>query len=220
MRPEQADASRETLLTRCRDLVTAETEERLVAFVELLKTWQRTHNLVSPRTIDEVWERHVGDSLQLVPIGIEQKSSSWLDIGSGAGFPGLIVAIVLHDRLERVGLVEANHKKAAFLRQAVRVCGLDNVTVHARRIEALHDEFRGCFDVVSARALAPLPGLLELAAPFLAENGLVLAMKGKEYVHEEAAASDIWQFDRILYPSLAEGDGTIAAISHLKRRKA
>lgn len=220
MRPERVDASRETVLTRCRDFVTPETEARLVAFVELLETWQRTHNLVSPRTLDEVWDRHVGDSLQLVPIALAHKPSSWLDIGSGAGFPGLIVAIVLRDRLESVGLVEANHKKAAFLRQAARVCSLDNVTIHARRIEALHNDFAGRFDVVSARALAPLPSLLGLAAPFLTENGLVLAMKGKEYVHEEVAASDIWQFDRILYPSVAEGDGTIAAISHLKRRKA
>nr|WP_255599976.1 16S rRNA (guanine(527)-N(7))-methyltransferase RsmG [Afifella sp. IM 167] len=187
-------------------------------FVALLFEWQATHNLVAPKTLAEIWTRHVADSLQLLPLTSES-ARRWIDLGSGGGFPGLVVAIAGKARGIEVTLVEANHKKAAFLRQAARVCA-PNATVVSERIEALSDGRAGRFDVVSARALAPLDTLLALAAPLLASGGVLLAMKGKEYVHEEASAAHIWSFDRILFESAAGGGGTIAAISNPKLRKA
>jgi len=195
-------------------------ESVLERFVALLVEWQATHNLVAPGTLPEIWTRHVADSLQLLTLA-PAGARKWIDLGSGGGFPGMVVAIAGRERGLEVTLVEANHKKAAFLRQAARLCA-PNARVLAERIERLPEASptEGGYDVVSARALAPLDELLALAAPLLAPGGVLLAMKGKEYVHEEAAAAHIWSFDRILFESAAGGGGTIAAISNPKLRKA
>ncbi|WP_034491770.1 16S rRNA (guanine(527)-N(7))-methyltransferase RsmG [Afifella pfennigii] len=191
-------------------------ESALERFVALLLTWQATHNLIAPKTVPELWTRHVADSLQLLPLAPEG-AKRWIDLGSGGGFPGMVVAIAAEGTELQVTLVEANRKKAAFLRQAARLCA-PSATIRAERIEALGSA--SPYDIVSARALAPLPELFTLAAPLLAPDGIVLAMKGKEYVHEEAAAAHIWSFDQIWYESAVGGGGGVAAISNLKLRKA
>ncbi|HWE78471.1 MAG TPA: 16S rRNA (guanine(527)-N(7))-methyltransferase RsmG, partial [Pseudolabrys sp.] len=146
--------------------VSRETEIRLDRFVALLLKWQQTTNLISPATIPNLWTRHVADSLQLLDLAGEAKL--WVDFGSGGGFPGLPVACALAERPgAQVHLVESNGKKAAFLREAIRVTGVSAV-VHNKRIEDCGDSFGDKVDVVSARALAPLKILCDQAFPLIA----------------------------------------------------
>ena len=145
-------------------------------------------------TLDEVWTRHVADSLQLLehaPAGFRE----WVDLGSGAGFPGLVVAIACKGEPARhFTLVESNGKKAAFLRTAIRETGA-HASVAAERIETHAGRMRGQADIVSARALAPLAELLKLGAPYLAEEGVMLLLKGQDAVQEIDAASQSFAFD-------------------------
>ena len=174
------------------------------AYVDLLTRWQRTHNLVSRSTIPEVWTRHIADSLQLLDHA--KSFRMWIDLGSGAGFPGLICAIACReDAGKRFVLIESNHKKAAFLRAAIRATGAP-AEVRAERIESAPKGFSGA-DVVSARALAPLPQLLGLARPYLAENGVMLLLKGQDFAREVSEASKSWDFDVIDSPSRTDPRG-------------
>jgi len=189
----------------------------LECFVGLLFEWQRVHNLVGASTLAEVWTRHVADSLQLV----ERAPPSWrewVDLGSGAGFPGLVVAIAnkLHGK-RHVTLVEANGKKAAFLRAAIRETGA-GASVAAKRIESQGKEFGRRADVISARALAALPELLALAEPYVHSDTLMLFPKGKEHVQEIEAASEKWSFDVIVFESATDSSGRILAISNLREK--
>jgi 16S rRNA (guanine527-N7)-methyltransferase len=194
--------------------VTNRIRERLERFVALLGEWQGTYNLVSRGTLDEVWSRHVADSLQLLdhaPGG----SRHWVDLGSGAGFPGLVVAIASADDPERrFTLVESNRKKAAFLRAAIRESGA-RASVVADRIE-VYAKAAEPADIVSARALAPLPALLELGAPCLRGDGVMLLLKGQDFVQELDAASKSWDFDVLDFPSATDPGGRVLAIRHLR----
>lgn len=188
----------------------------LERFVALLAEWQRVHNLVSRSALDEVWVRHVADSFQLLRHA--QDFREWVDLGSGAGFPGLIVAIASKDLSDRhFTLVEANAKKVAFLRAAIRATGA-NATVAAERIEAHGAKMSGQADVISARALAPLPELLALAAPYAHAQSVMLFLKGREYVHELDAAAQSWKFDVVDYPSATDSGGRVLAIRNLSRK--
>jgi 16S rRNA (guanine527-N7)-methyltransferase len=191
----------------------------LERFVALLFKWQRTHNLVSPATLPDIWTRHVADSLQLLEHAPDLRAPDlreWVDLGSGAGFPGLVVAIAEKARPERhFTLIESNLKKAAFLRSAIRETGA-NATVVAERIEAFAPTMAGRADVVSARALAPLPKLLALAAPFLHEGSAMLFLKGEEFVREIAAASQSFAFDVVEYESATDSGGRVLAIGNLR----
>ena len=139
--------------------VSRETQERFTVYADLLARWQRIKNLVSPATLPEVWTRHLADSAQIVPLAPD--ALRWADIGSGAGFPGLVVAILLADRPgAHVDLVEANARKCAFLREVARACGAP-ATVHNGRIEDVLPRLESV-EVLTARALAPLPELLEM----------------------------------------------------------
>ncbi len=190
-------------------------QSELRRFVALLREWQRTHNLVAGSTLDGIWTRHVADSLQLLehaPAGFRE----WVDLGSGAGFPGLVVAIACKaDRERHFTLVESNGKKAAFLRSAIRETGA-NASVAAERIEAHASGRSGKADVVSARALAPLPGLLKLGAPYLAEEGVMLLLKGKDAVQELEAASQSFAFDVVASPSATDSSGCVLAIRNVR----
>lgn len=190
----------------------------LTRFVSLLGEWQGVHNLVSKSALDQVWTRHVADSLQLVdhaPAGL----CHWVDLGSGAGFPGLVVAIACKgDRERRFTLVESNGKKAAFLRMAIRETGAA-ATVAARRIEAYMPDAE-LADVVSARALAPLPELFRLGAPCLRGEGIMLLLKGQDFVHELEAASKSWDFDVIDFVSVTDPGGRVLAIRNLRHKEA
>ncbi len=175
-------------------------------FVELLRDWQRVHNLVSPSALDEIWTRHVADSLQLLQHAPQFRE--WVDLGSGAGFPGLIVAIACKEEADRhVTLVESNLKKAAFLRAAIRETGA-NASVAAERIEEHGRKMAGRADVVSARALAPLETILRLASPYLHENSVVLLLKGQDFVHEHEIASKSWNYDMVASPSATDSGRT------------
>jgi 16S rRNA (guanine527-N7)-methyltransferase len=196
--------------------VTNRTRDNLERFVALLGAWQRTHNLVAGGTLKEVWTRHVADSLQLLDHAPDFRH--WVDLGSGAGFPGLVVAIACEDDPERrFTLIESNNKKAAFLRAAIRETGA-RATVVAERIEAQAGRVEPA-DVVSARALAPLPSLLRLGAPYLREDGVMLLLKGQDFVQEIESASKSWDFDVLDFASVTDSGGRVLAIRHLRPKR-
>ena len=147
-------------------------------FVEALLTWQAKTNLIAPSTIPELWTRHIADSLQLLALAPSAKH--WVDFGSGGGFPGIPIACALAGTPGAViHLVESNHKKAAFLREAVRLTGAP-AKVHARRVEDFVDGFAEPVEIVTARALAPLENLLAKAYPLLKRGAQALFLKGQD----------------------------------------
>lgn len=190
--------------------VSRETLARLATYLELLERWQRAINLVGRSTLADPWRRHVLDSAQL---------ARWLpaapvrlaDLGSGAGLPGLVLAIM---RGNTVHLVEADRRKAQFLSEVVRTLGLANVTVHPQRIEALALEV----DVVTSRALAPLPALLELAMPLLKAGGRLVLLKGRNAEAELAEAGRDWTMRVSTVESLADPSGRVLIIDEVRRR--
>jgi 16S rRNA (guanine527-N7)-methyltransferase len=195
--------------------VSRETGERLERFAALVRRWQAADNLVAPQTLPLLWRRHIADSAQLVTMFPEART--WLDLGSGAGFPAIVLAILLSEKNGAVHLVESNQRKCAFLRQAIRETGAP-ATVHAGRIEAVLAGWREPIDRVSARALAPLPRLLSLAEPVLSAGAVGAFHKGQDFEREIEEASKSWRFDLILHKSLVEEGGVILEISRLARR--
>ena len=194
-----------------------ETIHRLTRYAELLAHWQKSINLVAPLTLPEVWSRHFADSAQLRSLAPDARL--WLDLGSGAGFPGLVVAILQAQVPDfRMHLVESNAKKCAFLAEVARATSAP-VDIHAMRIEELAERAQSLRpDVVSARALAPLPRLLELAEPFFGEGTRGLFLKGRETEAEIEAAKAGWAFDVRLHPSLTAEDARIVEVTDLHRR--
>ena len=197
--------------------VSRESLTRLETFVDLLLQWQRTTNLISPATISNLWTRHVADSLQLLDLAPAAKV--WVDFGSGGGFPGIPVGCALAGRPgAKVHLVESNGKKAAFLREAIRVTGIPAV-VHARRIEDCGDSFGDKIDVVSARALAPLKILCDQAFPLIAKGAVGLFPKGQDVAAELTEAAKYWRVEARTVPSGTSPDGCIVVIDGLTRLK-
>lgn len=192
--------------------VSRETRARLERYVALLRQWQAAKNLVGPGTLDAVWRRHVLDSigaLDAAPAAVR-----WADLGSGAGFPGLVTAILLAETPGAVvHLVESNGRKAAFLRAAARETGAPAV-VHDARIEAAVAGL-GPVDAVSARALAPLGDLLGLAAPLLLAGAAGVFHKGRDLVREVAEARDRWSFDLVEHGSLSDPSGRVVVVTGL-----
>ncbi|MGL4810566.1 MAG: 16S rRNA (guanine(527)-N(7))-methyltransferase RsmG [Beijerinckiaceae bacterium] len=195
--------------------VSRETLERLDSCVHLLRRWQDRINLIAPSTIDHIWVRHVLDSAQIAALAPD--AETWVDLGSGGGFPGLVVAAMqMKNPRFQMHLVESNAKKCAFLREAARLCGLP-VTVHPMRIEA----FSGSatrphrVDVVSARALAPLTKLLTYAEGMLLSGAKGIFMKGSEAQAELTAAAQCWRIQATMVPSLTDTDARIVLIEHL-----
>jgi 16S rRNA (guanine527-N7)-methyltransferase len=199
--------------------VPRETIHRLARYAEILGQWQKRTNLISPSTLPTLWSRHFADSAQLCALA--PNARLWLDLGSGAGFPGLVVGIMQAGRPDfRMHLIEANHKKCAFLAEVVRETKAP-VDIHAMRIEDLGESAQSLSpDLVSARALAPLPRLLELAAPFFGERTQGLFLKGREAEAEIAAAHEDWEFDFRLHQSLTAKDSRIVEVSGLRPRAA
>lgn len=193
---------------RQRSGVSRETLSRLVQLEALLNRWNPRINLVARSTLSAFWSRHVLDSWQLVPL-VPGGAASWIDLGSGGGFPGLVVA-ACHGA--RVTLIESDARKCAFLREAARTMGLE-ITVVNRRIETVTDLQA---DIVSARALAPLPPLLELAAPFMRDNSLGLFLKGQDVESELTAATKCWKFSWERHESLSDGAGAILLVRGLQ----
>ncbi len=183
--------------------------ETLARFAALLRRWNRTVNLVSAKDEPLLWDRHIGDSLQLIPLMVPRPSRA-IDLGSGAGFPGLILAIATGVPFD---LIEADKRKAAFLREAARITEAP-VEVHAARIEATRI---APAPLITARALAPLPRLLSLAAPLLAPGGSCLFLKGANAQAELTHAATQWHMQVQRVPSRTTPGACILRISHLSR---
>jgi 16S rRNA (guanine527-N7)-methyltransferase len=211
--PELAtDRARALALTN----VSRETLERLDRFVECLLQWQTRIGLVGDSTVPQLWTRHIADSLQLLDLA--PAARCWIDLGSGGGFPGIVLACALADRPQAmVHLVESNSKKAAFLREAVRVTGAP-ARVHAERIERFVVGFAQTADVVTARALAPLTKLLESSAVLLTTGAVGLFPKGRDVGAELTEASKCWRITADLVPSRTDAQGRIVVVRALARR--
>ncbi len=184
--------------------VSRETLDRLAAYGDLLRRWQGRVNLVGAATLDDLWHRHMFDSAQLLPL-LPEGTRTLVDLGSGAGFPGLVLSIM---GVPEVHLVDSNQRKAAFLREAVRVSGA-NAVVHASRIEDLRP-FPA--DVVTARAVAPVDRLLAYAAPYLAPGGVCIFHKGRAIENELTALDEIWKMRLDRIPSRTDPSATILRI--------
>jgi len=197
--------------------VPRETIHRLDRYAELLAHWQKSTNLVAPSTLPRLWPRHFADSAQIR--GLAPEARLWLDLGSGAGFPGLVVAILQTGQPDfRMHLVESNKKKCAFLAEVVRAT-MAPVDIHAMRIEELGENAHSLRpDVVSARALAPLPRLFELAHPFFGPRTRGLFLKGREAEAEIEAAKMKWDFAASLHPSLTSAGSHIVEVRALRPR--
>jgi 16S rRNA (guanine527-N7)-methyltransferase len=194
--------------------VSRETSARLDRFVELLIAWQKHTNLVARSTTPVIWTRHVADSLQLLDLAPQAKV--WVDLGSGAGFPGIVIACALAGTEgAKVHLVESIGKKATFLREAAQVTGAPAM-VHAMRIEDLVDKAPESIDVVAARALAPLPKLLTLAYPLLKKGALGLFPKGQDVVSELTEAAKYWKIEHSLIRSRTDEKAQIVVVRHLE----
>ncbi|MBN9076215.1 MAG: 16S rRNA (guanine(527)-N(7))-methyltransferase RsmG [Rhizobiales bacterium 65-79] len=190
--------------------VSRETAERLTEFEARVRHWSTRINLAAPSQLDQLWRRHILDSAQLVRFASETR---WLDLGSGGGFPGAVVAILLRDRPEfHIDLVESNRKKAAFLKTALVACPC--ARVHPMRIEEAYPIVKST-QIVTARALAPLSDLLRLAAPWLTSGARGLFHKGRDYASEIQQARDAWRFDLIEHRSMVDREGMILEISNL-----
>ena len=207
-----ADRGRALALTP----VSRETLARLDRFVALLLQWQRTTNLIAPSTVAKLWTRHVADSLQLLPLAPDARR--WVDLGSGGGFPGIVIACALADRPDaRVHLIESNAKKAAFLRQAVAGTG-SAALVHHARIEDFVATCREHVEVATARALAPLSELLALAEPLLKTGAQALFPKGQDVEAELTLASKYWNIETTLVPSKTNRKARIVVVRKAERR--
>ena len=195
--------------------VSRETEARLDRFIDLLQTWQAKTNLVSPATLPTLWSRHVSDSLQLLALAPAAKS--WIDFGSGGGFPGLVLACALTDRAGAVvHLVERNGKKAAFLREALRVTGAAAV-IHLADIEDTVDRLDGPVDCITARAVAPLNQLIGFAEPWVKRGAKALFLKGQDVEVELTEATKYWKVKPHLHASRTGGHGWIVELDRIER---
>ena len=191
--------------------VSRETLARLDRFAATLLAWQRRLNLIARSTKPKLWTRHMADSLQLLALAPEAKT--WVDLGTGGGFPGLVVACALADRPgTQVHLVESNAKKAAFLREAARAAAAP-AQIHAVRIEDFVENFGAPVDVVSARALAPLVELLASAYPLLRTGAVGLFPKGQDVGAELTEAAKCWSIQASLAPSLTDPKGQIVRVT-------
>lgn len=198
--------------------VSRETLDRLSTYADLLKRWQSTINLVAPGTVGEVWHRHLADSAQVWAYR-PADDATWLDLGSGAGFPGLVLAILgAEGGQSRHILVESDSRKAAFLREVARSTGVAVDIVCARIENTKTIATVGTVQCVTARALAPLPRLLPLVAPYFASSTVGLFLKGREVASELEEAARSWDFSAELKSSLTLTDSRIVLLSKLIRR--
>ncbi|MET2830014.1 16S rRNA (guanine(527)-N(7))-methyltransferase RsmG [Mesorhizobium shangrilense] len=193
--------------------VSRETFDRLVAFETMFQKWNRSINLVAPSTLSHVWERHILDSAQLAQI--EPLATRWVDLGSGGGFPGLVMAFLLAERDgASIDLVESNRKKASFLQSVVGQFNLP-ARVVARRIDDSY-ALVAAPQIVTARALASLSTLLDLSSPWLTTGTRGLFHKGRDYRAEVEESAHRWAFDLVEHPSMTDPHGVILELSDLR----
>ncbi|MGJ5178012.1 16S rRNA (guanine(527)-N(7))-methyltransferase RsmG [Bradyrhizobium oligotrophicum] len=196
--------------------VSRETEQRLDRYIALLREWQAKTNLVAPSTLPHLWTRHIADSLQLLDLAPD--ATIWVDLGSGGGFPGVVLACALAERPgAQVHLVERNAKKAAFLREAIRVAGAPGI-VHLSEIGDIVEKWSGRVDCVTARALAPLHQLIGFAEPLVKKGAKALFLKGQDVEAELTESTKYWKIEPKLHSSRTGGQGWIVAIDCIERQ--
>ena len=197
--------------------VSRESIHKLGIYESLVCKWQPAQNLVASKSLSEIWIRHIADSAQIY--ASYPQARHWIDLGSGAGFPGLVTAILLDDLGEdySVQLIESNGRKAAFLRTVGRELGL-NVTVHNGRIESVLSDWREPVDAFSARALTSFANLCDFVHPFLSEKCAGVFHKGRDFDRELAEASVSWNADLIQKPSRTDPDARIVILHSLSRK--
>ena len=192
--------------------VSRETFDRLREFEALFLKWNQRINLSAQSTTPDAWRRHVLDSAQLAQI--KPQALKWVDLGSGGGFPGLVLAFLLADRAGSIDLVESNRKKASFLQMTTGRFSLP-ARVIARRIEESYPLVAEP-EIVTARALASLPVLLDLAAPWLISGATALFHKGRDYRIEVEESAHRWSFDLIEHPSRIDADSVVLELRNLR----
>ena len=206
--------------------VSHETLAELQKYADLVRHWQKAVNLVAPSTLEHLWHRHIADSAQLVAL-IPAKARTFADIGSGGGFPALVLAIMLADartpRTFSMSLIESDQRKSAFLREVIRQTGLKTlgnvVEILSMRIEKSETHAKvGAVDVVSARACASLDRLFQYAYPLFHADTVALFLKGRDSQREIAEAQAHWTFSTRLIPSRTDPDATIVEVRHLSPR--
>jgi 16S rRNA (guanine527-N7)-methyltransferase len=196
--------------------VSRETEARLDRYLDLLREWQAKTNLVAPSTLPNLWTRHISDSLQLLTIA--PSARVWLDLGSGGGFPGVVLACALAESAAAmVHLVDRNAKKAAFLREALRITRSPG-TVHLADIGDIVDRIAGPVDCVTARAVAPLHQLIGFAEPLVKRGAKALFLKGQDVEAELTEATKYWKIEPQLHSSRTGGHGWIVELERIERR--
>lgn len=188
--------------------VSRETLVSLQRYVEMLQIWQLRTNLVARSTLDEIWTRHILDSAQLLRIRPEARS--WVDMGSGGGLPGIVIACAMRSTGGHVHLIESNGKKASFLRHIATSMDLP-CTIHAKRIEMAILDI-SVPDVVTARALASLDLLLGMSRSLLKSGAIGLFPKGREYRTELTEATEHWHFSSVLHDSMTDPDARVIEI--------
>ncbi len=196
--------------------VSRETFDKLKICQKLLGEWQQKFNLVSNSSLPDAWKRHFLDSAQLFPL-IPQKAKILFDLGSGAGFPGLVLAILAAEKMPglRINLVESTTKKTLYLNTVVEALGL-NVTVINERIENIGSRF---LDVITSRALAPLDKLLDYSSRFCNSQTVCLFPKGRTYNDELEKARQEWNFECTILPNAYSSEGKILKISNIEKRR-
>ena len=194
--------------------VSRETLEKLKACEALVRKWNPSINLISKSTIDDVWDRHIVDSLQITPL-IPKNIQQIADFGSGGGFPGIVIAAFAQEHLSNVDvtLVESDKRKAVFLRTSVRELGL-NANVIDTRVESMAPL---SVDFITARALSSLNNLFEMALPHSTPHTRYCFPKGRRYQEEIEEARQSWQFEIETHPSLTDNESRILEIWDLKR---
>ncbi|MCC3861837.1 16S rRNA (guanine(527)-N(7))-methyltransferase RsmG [Pseudemcibacter aquimaris] len=191
--------------------VSRETLEKFITYAEMLDKWQKSINLVSNTTLSDKWLRHFYDSAQLMEMIEPDENRKILDLGSGAGFPGLVISLM---GAGEVHLVEGVGKKCSFMKQVVRATGM-NAIVHNERIEQM-DPFT--VDLITSRACADLEKLLDLTSAFIGEKTQCLFLKGEKADQEISDAQKKWQFDVKKTASKSEESGIILELSNIKRK--
>lgn len=193
--------------------VSRESKDRLEAYVGLLGHWQKHINLIGPSTVQQIWDRHIVDSLQLLPL-LPPSTRAIADLGTGAGIPGLVLAIAGN---LKVHLYESDNKKLSFLREAVRITG-SPAQLHPYRLETMRD--RGplpLVEAVTARAIAPLHRLLDYAEPFLEMGARGLFHKGRGLDAELTEATKYWRINSVKHPSVTDSKSAILEVKEAIR---
>lgn len=200
----------------CKYTVSRETMDKLKAYEASLHEWQNRMNLVSKNSLEDAWQRHFQDSMQLFSL-LPQQGIVY-DFGSGAGFPGMVLAIMASEKTPylKFRLVESIKKKTLYLNEVKKITGISNVEVLNKRIEDIPAE---AADVVTSRAMASLSDLLDYAQKFCTRKTKCIFLKGKSYADEIAEAEKLWKFKAEVLPSQESDEGVILIITDIHKRR-